>query len=256
MTDRAFQQRARAALAAIEQSEGVRILLAVESGSRAWGFASRDSDYDIRFIFVRPLADYLRVSPPRDVIDRPIDDMLDLAGWDIRKALGLLVTSNAVVLEWLASPVVYRSNPAAVAVLAGLASRAAHLPALAYHYDRLARGAWTADTADIRLKAYCYAVRPVLALLWMRQRDTPPPMDVPALLAGVTIPAAVHAAINELLACKAVAVEAGTGARRPVLDRFLAEALAEPEPRPATWDTAVVRAAADDTVRAVVLPQQ
>ncbi len=80
-------------------------MLAVESGSRAWGFASRDSDYDVRFIFVRPLRDYLRVAPLHDVIERPIDEALDLGGWDVRKVLGLMLRSNATVGEWLASPV-------------------------------------------------------------------------------------------------------------------------------------------------------
>ena len=99
MIDPAFRSRAEAALAAVEQEDGVRILLAIESGSRAWGFPSRDSDYDVRFIFVRPLAAYLSIVPPRDVIERPIGADLDLGGWDLRKALGLMVRSNAVVLE-------------------------------------------------------------------------------------------------------------------------------------------------------------
>ena len=154
MIDPAFHTRAEAALAAVEREEGVRILLAIESGSRAWGFPSQDSDYDVRFIFVRPLADYLRVSPPRDVIERPIDDLLDLGGWDLRKALGLAVRSNAVVGEWLSSPVVYRSDPSIVIRLQALAHQAAHLPALAYHYDRLPRNAWTAGDGEIRLKSY------------------------------------------------------------------------------------------------------
>ena len=79
MIDPAFRARIEAALAAIEWDETVRILLAVESGSRGWGFASRDSDYDVRFVFVRPAADYLRISPLRDVMERPIDDALDLS---------------------------------------------------------------------------------------------------------------------------------------------------------------------------------
>jgi predicted nucleotidyltransferase len=87
MIDPAFRIRAEAALAAVEHEDGVRILLAVESGSRAWGFPSRDSDYDVRFIFIRPLADYLGISPPCDVIERPIDAELDLGGWDLRKAI-------------------------------------------------------------------------------------------------------------------------------------------------------------------------
>lgn len=79
----------------------MRFLIAVESGSRAWGFPSPDSDYDIRFIHIHPRDWYLSLQPGRDVIERPIIDNIDLNGWDLRKALGLLLKSNAVVSEWL-----------------------------------------------------------------------------------------------------------------------------------------------------------
>ena len=254
MIDPAFRSRAEAALATVEQENGVRILLAIESGSRAWGFPSRDSDYDVRFIFVRPLSAYLSIVPPRDVIERPIDAELDLGGWDLRKALGLMVRSNAVVLEWLASPVVYQSEPAAVLALNNLARGAAHPPALAYHYDRLARGAWSAGEADIRLKSYFYALRPALALLWLRDRGTAPPMDLPALLAGVAVPETVEQAIRTLLPRKAMAAEADTVPRHPALERFLADVLAQPATRPAAWDREPARIAADALFRTFVLP--
>ena len=129
MIDPAFRARAAAALAEVERAEGVRVLLAVESGSRAWGFASRDSDYDVRFVYLRPLAGYLSVVPARDVLERPLEGLLDLGGWDVRKALGLLARGNAVALEWLGSPVVYRQDPTAVELLRGVARAAAHPPA-------------------------------------------------------------------------------------------------------------------------------
>ncbi|MEL7219109.1 MAG: nucleotidyltransferase domain-containing protein, partial [Pseudomonadota bacterium] len=86
-------------LATLASEEGVRLLLAVESGSRAWGFPSPDSDYDVRFIYVRPRRDYLALKTPRDVIERPIVDEIDLNGWEIRKTLGLMLKHNAVVSE-------------------------------------------------------------------------------------------------------------------------------------------------------------
>ena len=254
MIDPAFRRRAEAALAALEQEDGVRILLSVESGSRAWGFPSRDSDYDVRFIFLRPLADYLGISPPRDVIERPIDAELDLGGWDLRKVLGLMVRSNAVVFEWLASPVVYRCDPAAVKALNDLARIAAHPPVLAYHYDRLARGAWSAGEAGIRLKTYFYALRPALSLLWLRERGTAPPMDLPALLAGVAVSKEVEEAIQVLLPCKAAAKEADIVLRHPVLERFLADVLAHSVPRPVVWDREPARLAADALFKTFVLP--
>ena len=100
-------------------------------------------------IYVCPLAAYLSLSPIADVIEAPLRDDLDLSGWDLRKALGLAVKSNAVVLEWLGSPIVYQHDAAACAVIAGLARSAAHLSALAYHYDRLARHHWVPDAAQV-----------------------------------------------------------------------------------------------------------
>jgi predicted nucleotidyltransferase len=87
----------------IEKEEGVRILYACESGSRAWGFPSKDSDYDVRFIYIRPVDWYVSIYDKRDVIERPISDMLDINGWDLRKALNLFRKSNPPLLEWLKS---------------------------------------------------------------------------------------------------------------------------------------------------------
>ena len=94
----------------IEKRENCRILLAVESGSRAWGFASPDSDYDVRFIYVRDKESYLKLNRPRDVIELPINDVLDINGWDVEKALKLLHKSNPTVFEWCSSPIVYQTT--------------------------------------------------------------------------------------------------------------------------------------------------
>ena len=94
----------------IERKEGVKILHAVESGSRAWGFASPDSDYDVRFVYVRPKEDYLRLDEPRDVIEWQLDEVLDINGWDLKKALGQFARGNATLFEWSESPVVYKTT--------------------------------------------------------------------------------------------------------------------------------------------------
>ncbi|MEM6906851.1 MAG: nucleotidyltransferase domain-containing protein, partial [Pseudomonadota bacterium] len=94
-----------AKLTGIERDFGVRILFAIESGSRAWGFPSPDSDYDVRFVYVHPTDWYLSLTPGRDVIELPIRDDLDIGGWDLRKALNLLLKPNPVMLEWLSSPI-------------------------------------------------------------------------------------------------------------------------------------------------------
>ena len=91
----------------IEIKENVKILFAAESGSRAWGFASPDSDYDVRFIYVRPKEEYLRLDTVKDVIEVPINDVLDINGWDLQKALRLLYKSNPTLFEWFSSPIIY-----------------------------------------------------------------------------------------------------------------------------------------------------
>ena len=88
----------------IEQEKGVKILHAAESGSRAWGFASPDSDYDVRFVYVRPMADYLRINPPRDVIEWQLDEVLDINGWDLQKAMRQIANGNPTPFEWDGSP--------------------------------------------------------------------------------------------------------------------------------------------------------
>jgi len=218
----------------IEREQNVRILLAAESGSRAWRFASPDSDYDVRFIYVRRLEDYVSIETPRDVIERPLDAVLDINGWDLRKALQLMMKSNAVLLEWLSSPVRYRADDDACRQLGELARADADLTALAFHYDRLARGAWSPAEGEqnpIRLKSYFYALRPALALLWLRDHGAPPPMDLPRLMDGAALSQELRAAIGGLLELKTLSLETATAVREPIIESFLSEILAvEAEP--------------------------
>lgn len=101
----------RGELRKIEDSHHVRILHAVESGSRAWGFSSPDSDYDVRFVYIRPAVDYLRLNEPRDVIEWINDGVLDINGWDVKKALRQFARGNATLFEWSLSPAVYETTP-------------------------------------------------------------------------------------------------------------------------------------------------
>ena len=105
-----MREKIQEQLRRIEEAENIKILLAVESGSRAWGFASPDSDYDVRFIYIRRLEDYLRLDAIRDVIELPIDDVLDINGWDLQKTLRLLYKSNPTLFEWFSSPIVYQKT--------------------------------------------------------------------------------------------------------------------------------------------------
>lgn len=219
----AIRARIDATLADLERREDIRILWAVESGSRAWGFPSPDSDYDVRFVYVRPLEWYLSLSPGRDVIELPIVDELDVAGWDLRKALGLLVKANPALLEWLSSPIIYRATAEAEGLCA-LARCSPYRRSAAHHYLALLRGnndRYIANRTTVRLKKYMYCLRPALALLWLRSRDDMVPMDQPSLLVGLSLPADLADAIATLVAMKSISGELGEGPRVAVIDAFL-----------------------------------
>lgn len=161
----------------IERQEHVRILLAVESGSRAWGFASEDSDYDVRFIYVRPRNDYLRLEKFRDVIELPLEGELDINGWDLDKTLRLLRSSNPTLFEWFSSPIVYRETPFADDFRSVMFKYFSTRRGL-YHYLSMANSNYREFLKGkmVKAKKYFYVLRPVLACRWILDRGTPPPM--------------------------------------------------------------------------------
>jgi predicted nucleotidyltransferase len=218
-----------ALLAATAVDEGVRILNAAESGSRAWGFGSPDSDYDVRFLYAHPRDWYLRLSEGRDVIERPLDaKLVDLAGWDIRKTLRLLLKSNPALYEWLVSPIVYVDSPLRAALKTMFEAHASP-KALAYHYWSIARGQWQREIDgrdEVRLKKYFYVVRPLLSLSWIVEHATPPPMSIDALLGKVPMAETPRAALDALPAQTRAMPELG---RRPRLAAIDDWALAELE---------------------------
>ena len=165
-----FFQRVRNALAQVEAARNVRVLFACESGSRAWGFASRDSDYDVRFLYVHRRDWYLSVEDRRDVIEQPIADDLDVSGWELRKALRLLRKSNPPLLEWLKSPVVYRHDPVFAAEFGALAAEFYSPRRCFAHYLHMAFGNWRdylRGREEVSLKKYLYVFRPLLACRWI-----------------------------------------------------------------------------------------
>jgi predicted nucleotidyltransferase len=226
-----------ARLAAIAREHQAAILLAVESGSRAWGFPSPDSDYDCRFIYVRHPQSYLALYQPRDVIEFAPDAVLDVNGWDLGKALRLMLKGNAAVMEWLTSPLTYAGNAAFRAECLALAREAAQPAAVARHYLHLGerqRRTHFSDTRMVPLKKLFYALRPAVALRWLRLHAgaAVAPMHFPTLVAQSELPAEVVAIVNELLARKAVTRELGSG---PLPDPIGALIDAEFETARATW---------------------
>lgn len=217
-------------LAAIERDEGVRILFAVESGSRAWGFSSPDSDYDVRFVYARPLDWYLSLSEGRDVIELPIKDDFDVNGWDIRKALTLLLKPNPVLLEWLQSPLRYLWSDAVCGRLLELAQKTTFGAACVHHYSGVAHRIayqYLSDRESVNLKRYFYVVRPALCLMWVREgRKGPPPMSLPELMSDLPLDAEFRDAMADLLVRKALSSEVGEGPRIAILDRVIEAELA------------------------------
>lgn len=213
-------------LDAIEALDKVAIGLAIESGSRAWGFPSPDSDYDCRFIFVRRPEDYLSPWPKRDVIETPLIDDMDLNGWELGKALKLMLKGNAVVLEWLMSPITYRGDATFRDELVDLAERHANRPAIARHYLHLGvrqRRTYFADEKQVALKKIFYALRPAIALRWLTENPQAviPPMHFQTLIGDCDIPAEVFAIAKDLIARKAVTNELGTGLLPPPIRDFI-----------------------------------
>lgn len=197
------------ALRRIEQEQNVQILYACESGSRAWGFASPDSDYDVRFIYAHSLKDYLSIGEQRDVIELPVDAVLDINGWDIKKALWLLYKSNAPLLEWLQSPIVYTEHDGFADSLLDLARHCFSPRATAHHYMSMAHNAMQElEGTTVRLKKYFYALRPLLAAQWIVERAELPPMEFPLL--RTLLPETVLETVSHLHSQKVLADEKAT----------------------------------------------
>lgn len=210
-------------LAQIEARHEVSILFACESGSRGWGFASPDSDYDVRFIYVHRLPWYLQVSAPRDVIEEPITGDLDINGWELRKALGLLKKGNATLIEWLDSPILYRTDPSFLLRLRELV-RQMHRPERSFHhYVHMARKNYREFLRGdlVRLKKYLYVLRPLLATLWIEQGRGIAPMPFQALVDALVSDPALIEAIEQLLAHKRAAKEAEYAHPLPILNSFI-----------------------------------
>jgi uncharacterized protein len=215
-------------LQAAEIEHDVRILYACESGSRAWGFASPDSDYDVRFIYVRRPEWYLSfdIERRRDVIEYPITDEIDCGGLDIRKALHLLTRTNGALMEWLNSPVRYIETGSFAESLRALAPRVMNPVALCYHYSHMARGNAREYlfTQQVRLKKYFYVLRPLLAIRYIQQGMGVPPVEFERLLDSV-LPESLRPSIDRLLELKRNTEELGMGAQVPEINQFIEQEL-------------------------------
>ena len=207
----------------IEVEQDVSILYACESGSRAWGFPSADSDYDIRFVYVHPMEWYLTIQEKRDVLEFPIRDNLDFNGWDIRKALRLFRKSNPPLFEWLGSPIVYQEKGNFANRLRELSKNYYSPTSCIYHYLHMAQGNYNdyVRGEDIRLKKYFYLLRPILAIKWIEQGYGVAPTAFSTLLERVVIDPMLKQEINRLMKLKETGSETDRGPQSLMVNQFV-----------------------------------
>ena len=214
----------------LESSHNITILYACESGSRAWGFASPNSDWDVRFIYVHHQDWYLSINEQKDSLDFAIDENdLDLSGWELRKTLRLFRKSNASPFEWLQSPIVYFNDYNFQAELWALHQQYFNPRATTYHYLGLAKNSlkkgFVNDKMDI--KKYFYILRPLLAAYWICHQESAAPMEFAPLLAQLESKTALHQAIQDLTEQKQIAMEGDWTEPIPIIQDFILKTLDE-----------------------------
>lgn len=219
----AIRDEIQAALTNIEDEHDVTILYACESGSRAWGFESTDSDYDVRFLYMHRTPWYLTITPGRNVIERPLSDDLDLSGWDLRKALALFQRSNPPLLEWIQSPIVYRSKSRLAGALRQLLPGYYSPTSCMHHYLHMAEGNMrdylNGDT--VWTKKYFYVLRPVLACLWLEQGRGVVPTEFYKLVDAIVQDEVLRREIEALLEAKKSGNELRRGPRNEIISSFV-----------------------------------
>jgi uncharacterized protein len=192
----------------LSEQHQLQIILAIESGSRAWGFPSRDSDYDVRIIYRHKPEWYLSVFEQKDSLNEPINGDLDIAGWDLRKTLSLLHKGNAVVHEWLNSPIVYRSDPEWLKPLSAFATSAFNPLAAFSHYFYMSRNKLESlGSVPISGKAFLYGLRTLLCARWIQVFNEAPPMAFGVLVNEFVCDAALRRELAVMLDAKREGVE-------------------------------------------------
>lgn len=210
----------------IEEQKNVKILYAVESGSRSWGFPSRNSDYDVRFIYIHPPEWYLSIDPQgigkkQDVIEEPINNLLDISGWEITKALRLFRKSNPPLLEWLRSDLIYYQNASFFANLKSLESEVFNPSSMIHHYLSMAKTNYRKylKGPEVKIKIYFYVLRAIFACKWIEEKQSIPPIRFYELLE--TIPECdVKREIHRLIKQKVESKEL-IGRRMDVINDFV-----------------------------------
>ncbi len=212
----------------IEENYNVKILYAVESGSRAWGFPSKDSDYDVRFIYIHPPEWYLSIDPQgigakRDVIEEPINDLLDISGWEITKALRLFRKSNPPLLEWLRSNIIYYQKYSFIDNIRSLESDIFYPNSMIHHYLNMAKNNYRdyLQGSEVKIKKYFYVLRPILACKWIEKYNLTPPISFRELLDEIIPESELKSTVEHLLIRKIKGDELDIEPRIDVINDFV-----------------------------------
>jgi predicted nucleotidyltransferase len=207
----------------IEEEYNVKICLAVESGSRAWGFPSKDSDYDVRFIYVHKKDWYLSIDQKRDVIELPINNLLDINGWELQKALRLFKKSNPALMEWLHSGIVYYQAFSLMDKMKAIQNKVFLPQAALFHYLNMAKGNFRdyLPSEEMKIKKYFYVLRPILACLWIEKYNAVPPTQFQVLLEELLEDGPLKQEIQKLLDRKISGEELNLESKVKIINAFL-----------------------------------
>ena len=209
-------------LTKLEQQYDIKILYAVESGSRAWGFESTNSDYDVRYIYIHKPEWYLSIDDKKDSHEVILPNDIDLAGWELRKALRLFRKSNPPLLEWLKSYIVYKES-SEIQILRYLHDLYFNPKSCIYHYLHMAQGNYDEylKKDNVKLKRYFYVLRPILGCEWIERYNTSPPILFHSLVDTLIKNSDLRQAIEKLLIQKKHSEELDYGPRIPIINNFL-----------------------------------
>lgn len=208
-------------LSEVEEKENVRVLYAVESGSRAWGVESPDSDYDVRFVYVRKRKDYLSLQEKRDVIEWQLDEVLDINGWDLKKTLIQFNKGNATLFEWANSPIVYKTTDEWEEVYKNCRKYFSEKTAI-YHYYGTANSTFKQylQGDNVKYKKYIYALRPLLACKYIECNHDVPPVGFHELIKQA-LPKELSEEISVMLAVKSRGDEKDMNPQLPVIQKYI-----------------------------------
>lgn len=207
----------------IEEQNEIKILYAVESGSRAWGFSSADSDWDVRYLYIHKMDWYLKIDVQKDSMEEILPNDIDLSGWELKKALRLFRKSNPPLLEWLRSPIVYKEDFSTATQLRQQSSQFFNARSCLHHYLHMAEGNYREylQRDSVRLKKYFYVLRPILACDWIYHTNTMAPMEFERLVDSQVTDKDVKVEIDRLIERKRTGDELKEGPKIRLLNDFL-----------------------------------